>query len=94
MTTETKTVSTSIQGAEDKLFTLEAGRMARLAAKPALHLAHFLFWLGTVIAQMTLSNQFGQVDSAAGRGGARATLRSPAGFFDHGPAGVPLAPPR
>ena len=31
MTTETKTVSTSIQGAEDKLFTLEAGRMARLA---------------------------------------------------------------
>lgn len=31
MTTETKSVSTSIQGAEDKLFTLEAGRMARLA---------------------------------------------------------------
>ena len=31
MTTETKSVSTSITGAEDKLFTLESGRMANLA---------------------------------------------------------------
>jgi len=31
MTKETKSVSTSIEGAEDKLFTLESGRMANLA---------------------------------------------------------------
>ena len=31
MTNETKSVSTEIQGADDKLFTLETGRMANLA---------------------------------------------------------------
>ena len=31
MTKETKSVSTSIQEADDKLFTLESGRMAQLA---------------------------------------------------------------